>query len=413
MGRLVYFELIKAVKSKFFLAVFCLAALVSFLLQCGIQEYQDYVRGMRETNPALPVETFFEYVGEERSVTHFQQEQTEAYNALTAEEHADAVDALKEKYGEDVLTSYIFMDSEEIRRAPGCVDGMSDYEYLFMRETLARVNEAYEEKLNSVLRSAGDLLEEAEADGDIYGVRRNENILRLYSMPRKKITAILRHTGDTLFGTPSMLFVLLLILLTAAVSVAGEYDRRTWLLLHTAKEGKGKTLSAKYLSGWIIGVVLTVAFQVVSMAAVCFKGGIAAADQPVTALDELALCPWPMQVWQYALAALACKIYTAMILSTILTTVSAFCKNGVAAYAAGSLILGGCLCLGIFPTKAELLAGPLTLMEPLRYFDRYHVCNLFSVPVPWIIVHAVIWTLAAAMLMMIGNMAYCRKRRMV
>lgn len=413
MGRLVGFELIKAVKSKFFLLAFCLAALANFLLQCGIQEYQDYLRGMREWDQTLPVETFFEYVAEERSVTRFQQEQTKLFDALTDEEHANIVDALKEKYGEDVLTGYIFMDSEEMRRVPGCVEEMSDCEYLFMSETLARLNTDSGEKLNTVLQSAGAFLKEARADGDVYGVRRNENILRLYALPRKRITAILRYTGDELFDTPSMLFVFLLVLLTAAASVAGERDRRTWLLLHTAKDGKGKTLLAKYLSGWLIGAGLTVAFQVVSMAAVYFKGGMAGADQPVTVLEELALCPWPMRIWQYALMSLACQIFTAMVLSTILTTVSAFGKNGVTAYAAGSLILGGCLLLLYFPPKTEWLAGPLALAEPWRYFNRYHVCNLFGVPVLWVLIHVMIWVFFAAACMLLANKVYHRKRSVV
>lgn len=413
MGRLIYFELIKAVKNKFFLLAFCVAVLVSFLLQCGIQEYQDYVQGMREWDPTQPVETFFEIVGGKRSVTRFNRKQTEIFNALTDEEHAGIADALKEKYGDDVLTGYIFMDSEEMRQVPGCAGEMSDFEYLFMLETLGRLNAASAEKLDAVLQSAGTFLEEARTDGDVFGIRRNEEVLRLYSQPRGEITAIPRYTEDIFFNTPSMLFVFLLILLTAAVSVAGEHDRRTWLLLHTAKEGKEKTLLAKYVSGWIVGIGLTAAFQTVSVAAVYFKGGMVEAGQPVTALDELALCPWPMLVWQYALFSLACQSFTAIVLSTILTTVSAFSKNGVTAYAAGSLILGGCLLLFYFPPGTEWLSGPLALAKPYRYFERYHVCDLFGVPVLWIMIHTVMWTFAGAALMLIANRVYCRKRRVV
>lgn len=413
MGRLIQFELRKALKSKFFLIVFCLAVLVSFLLQCGIPVYQDYVQGVKEYDPTLPVETFFEYMDGHRRVSRLWKEEAASYSAIPEEEHIRITAALKEKYGEDVLTNYFFIDSEEIRQAPGCSGTLADFDYLSVAEYLHSLNTDAEEQVNTVLRSAEAFLKEAQTAGDIYGVRRNEEILRLYSMPREKITTYICHTGDAFLNTPSMLFVCLFVLLTAAASVAGEHDRRTWLLLHTARNGKEKNLLAKYISGWLIGAGLTVTFQAVSIAALYFQGGIVGADQPVTIIDELVLCPWPIRVWQYALLSLACQVFTAVIFSTLLTTVSAFSKNGVIAYGIGSLILGGCLLLLYFPPKTEWLAGPLALAEPCKYFARYHVCNLFGVPVLWAAIHGVVWTFCAAALILIAAGVYCRKRRVV
>ncbi len=90
-----------------------------------------------------------------------------------------------------------------------------------------------------------------------------------------------------------MLLVFLMVLLTCAGNVSGERDRQTWLLLHTAKNGKGKTLTAKYLAGAASAAVLTILFQLTSLGAILFRGGLLGFNQPVAALEQLRLFPIP------------------------------------------------------------------------------------------------------------------------
>lgn len=384
MGRLICFELKKIVANRFFLIAICTVSLLCFMLQCGVQEYQDYLRGVeaaRQNGEPAEAISFFEYVSIDRKAAQLSKKSFDEIAAMSDEELQEAIS--------------------------------SNEEYRFSVEMLEHLNRTADEKLDAVLQSAELFRKEAEAEGYVFGVRRNEEILRLYSIPRKSITAHIPYGGDTLINSPAMLLVFLLILLTAAPSVAGEHDRRTWLLLHTAREGKLKTLLAKYISEWFIGGGLTLAMQAVSLLAVYFKGGRLGAGQPVTAIGELTLCPYPLAVWQYAIISLACQIFTSVLLSTILTSISAFSKNELTAYVSGALVLGVCFLLLNFSVNDDWLAGPLALAEPWKYLNRYHVCDLFGMPVPWYTVHAVVWALCAAVLVLVTGRVYCRKRRAV
>ncbi|MCH5352636.1 MAG: ABC transporter permease subunit [Acutalibacter sp.] len=415
MGTLVCFELKKAVRSRFFLLVFCVAILVNFLTQCGIAEYQGYLYAMRSVGDEAPthIETFFEYVGGERNVTRIMSEVSASIEFMSEEEHAEAVAALKEKYGETVLSDYTFLESDAIRQVPGVLANLSDYEYLTNIEMLEKINSSANQKISNVLKSAESFRQEAELEKDIYGVRKNESIEQLYSIPRQAITTYIRYGGDLFFESPAMLLVFLLLLLTASRSVAGEHDRRTWLLLHTAKYGKGKTLLAKYISGWLIGMVLTVILQVFSILAYYFKGGTLGFDQPVTAIEQLILCPYSIQVWQYFLLSICCQIFTAMLFSTILTSVSAFSRPSFISCGIGALLLGLFLLPVYFPPRTEWLAGPLVLSSPLRFFERYYDANIFGFSVPWVVVLALVWSIFAVAMAIVTTKVYHRKDRVV
>ena len=118
-------------------------------------------------------------------------------------------------------------------------------------------NEENRESYESVLRAARALAGRLSGGGDNYGIRRNLQIIRLYSQPREKITGPVRGWSDFLFDNPAMLLVFLMVLLTCAGNVSGERDRQTWLLLHTAKNGKGQDPDCQCLAGLPQRVCLT------------------------------------------------------------------------------------------------------------------------------------------------------------
>lgn len=417
MSKLVYYELKKAIFTRFFLLAFCAAALLNFLLQCGIQDYQNYLDGIRYSGEAAPdhVESFFDYMAVERSMAHYLDKRDKTVSAMSKEEHTVTLLALEEKYGENVREDYFdfMMERPEMQEIPGCLTEISDLDYLDCIHEMEAHNSSVNQKLEDVLKSAEIFLLEAEADGNQYEIHRNKEIMRLYALPREKISSNVRKSGEALFGSPTMVFVYLLILLITATSVAGEQDRRTWLLLHTARDGKGKTLLAKFISGWIAGIGLTLILQLVSLLSFFFKGVCLRWVQPVTAIDELVLCPYPLLIWQYVLLSVSCQIFTVLALSTILTTVSALSKNSVIAFLSGGLILCVSLLLYHFIPGSEVLAGPLALAEPVRYFCQYYVCNLLGLPVLWAVIHVVAWTAISAALLFIANKVYHRKRSVI
>ena len=68
---------------------------------------------------------------------------------------------------------------------------------------------------------------------------------------------------------------------------------------------------------------LTILFQVASLGAILFRGGLLGFNQPVAALEQLRLFPYTVTVGQYVFLTLACQVFAAVVLSILLTTISA------------------------------------------------------------------------------------------
>lgn len=415
MAKLTRYELKKLLGGKFFLAALCLLLIVNVLLNCGIQEFSDKMKALENGTAAgmIPEESrhFWTYMASSRSATASLRKQYAAFAALREEERADFENAMRETYGEDVFDPF-FVPTDEMMMPSGYFgERMNDFSAVVAYGELCRDDEAIREDRDRAVRAAQAFGREALKDGDNYGIRRNLDIIRLYGVPQRRVTAPIRGWNEFLLKTPlSMLLVFLLVLLCCAGSVSGENDRQTWLLLHTAKNGKGKTLAAKYLAGAICAAGFTVLFRLVELGAVWFRGGLLGAKCPVTLLTELRLFPFTMTVWQYALLTLACQILAAVALSVLLTTVSALCRSSIVSYAAGAVLLGGCLLPVYFPPRAEWLSGPLSLSAPLKYFDSYYTANLFGFPVLWALAQAVLWCVLGAGCAFAAHKVYHRKR---
>lgn len=117
-----------------------------------------------------------------------------------------------------------------------------------------------------------------------------------------------------------------------------------------------------------------------------------------------------MTVGQYALISLACQVFTSVVLSGLLTTVSALWKASLPAYVAGAALLGLFLVPMYLPPKAEWLSGPLALATPLKYFASCYTANLFTLPIPWAAVQAALWSALSLGLALLAHRATHRKR---
>ena len=418
MGTLTCFELKKMLGGRFFLIALCLLLAVNILLNCGIPNYL-LVREAVASGTALGSETpdaftYWSYTTGNRQITAGKAARYRALSRLTAEDEAAFVAAMKARYGKDAFAAFRLDWPEEALQPSGYFKDFPDAVMITAYRDLLFMDQQIEEARAEVIPAAQRFGREALEDGDNYGIRRNLDIIRLYSEPQMRAAADVVGWNTFLLETPSTtLLVSLLLLLACAGSVSGENDRRTWLLLHTARYGKGRTLAAKYIAGAFTAVGLTVLFQLAALGAVWFHGGLLGAAGPVTAIVELRLFPYVMTVWQYALLVLACQAFAAVALSVLLTTVSALSPTGVVSYAAGAVLLGGCLLLAYFPPRAEQLSGPLALSVPLRYFDTYYTADLFGFPVLWAAVQAVLWSLLGAGCVVLAHRTYHRKRRAV
>ena len=415
MGTLIRFELKKMLGGRFFPIALGLLLAVNILLNCGIPNYllvrEAVVSGTALGSETPETFTYWSYTAGNRQITAGKAERYGALSRLTAEEEAAFVAAMEEKYGEDAFVPFRPDWPEEALQPSGYFEGLPDSVVITAYRDLLDMDQQIEEARADVIPAAQRFGRGAREAGDNSGTGRTRDIIRLYSEPQARAAADVVGWNTFLLETPStMLLVCLLLLLACAGSVSGENDRQTWLLLHTARYGKGRTLAAKYIAGAVTAVGLTVLFQLAALGAVWFYGGLLGAAGPVTAIVELRLFPYVMTVWQYALLALACQAFAAVALSVLLTTVSALSPTGVVSYAAGTVLLGGCLLLAYFPPRAELLSGPLALSVPLRYFDTYYTADLFGFPVLWALVQAALWCLLGVGCVVLAHRTYHRKR---
>ena len=416
LGTLTRYELKKLLGGKFFLIALCLLLAVNILLNCGIQDFVNWIEAV-ENGEALVVVTeesthFWSYMAESRRITASLGARYDVFEGISQEEFAAFEAAMIEKYGEDVFSTPI--PNEEMLSIPGYFGGVqSDLDYILNYSFLRDGNERIQNTQGQVIRAAQAYSQDALEDGDNYGIRRNLNIIHFFSEPRLPVTSPIRGWGDYLFNDLPMLLAGLMLLLTCSGSISGENDLQTWMLLHTAKNGRGKTLIAKYLAGIITAAGLTILFQLVTLGAVWFRCGLLGATQPAAALEQLERLPYPFSVWQYALIALVFQILAAAVLSVLLITISAICHSNILSYATGAVFLAGCFLLVFFPPKVEWLSGPLALSNPQKYFDSYYTANVCGFPVLWVAAQAALWCFLGGVCIFFAHMVYHRKRRVV
>lgn len=419
VGKLTWFELKKSFSGRFFKIAICVLLFLNILLLGGLQEFSSMKQAERDgsllEDSSLPEDrTFFRYFAHRRSLTNLTRKQTAFLASLTAEELAAFENAMKEKYGNEILENQSITPSAAMNSSPGYF-GTETTDYVLLSDYLHFKFQNLEEQntCNRVVKAAKTFGREAYQAGDDYSLRRNLDIIRLYSEPRENTTSYITGWDELFFNAPTMLLVFLLVLLNSASSFSMEQERKTWLLLHTAKNGKGKTLAAKYIAGALVAIVLTILFWLASLGAICFKGGLSGIMQPVHALPKLQLCPFRLTLWQYALILLFLQMFAAVLLSILFNTISALCNSSVVSCAAGALLLGGFSYLMFHPPYIEWFSGPLTFAKPLRFFDSFYTADIFDYPILWIIVLMLLWIVLSGICIVIGYRVYHRKRRKI
>ena len=399
LRKLVRYELKKQLSGSFFVILLVLLLAVNVLLNCGIREYRDNAKQYEiDVGHEYPY-GFLESKKNEKIAFQYTQGN---YDILNTDLDGFAA-AMIEKYGEDVFDTFSMLPEEAYQRPGYFGDEWSDDSLIWAYRSLLTENEDLTRSLHKAVEAAKAYGREALEEGDNYGIRRNIDIIELYTVPRGQITGLIRGWDDMLFGTPTMLFVFLMILLACGGSFCSEREKQTVLLLHTSKNGKGITMIAKFLSGAIIAAGLTVIFQLTTIGAVWFKDGFMGLDQPAAAMEQTTMLSWPMTVWQYTLVHLGCQILAAVLLSVIVSSISALSKTSVLSYVAGVLALG--LLLIAQSAKHEWLMGPLSLADPVRYFDSYCTANIFGFPVLWVILQTLLWAVIG------GGCVYAAHRR--
>ncbi len=405
--KLVHFELKKQISGPFFITVLCLLLVVNVLLTCGIREYSNEKKNYEAGTGEEFLWNFWEYRGGfMEGVLAATKSARDSY-ALIEENGEDFASAMVKKYGAEVLDP-VGMLPVEMYEAPGYFgENWSDGTMLNAYRGVQIWNENLQTALSKAVEAAKGYGRDALGEGDNYGIRRNINVIQLYSVPRGKITSPIRGWASFLFDSPTMLFVFLMVLLACGGSFSSERERQTVFLLHTSKNGKGKTLAAKYLSGAVIAAGLTLLFQAVTLASVWFKEGLLGLTQPAAAMGQLTMLSWPMTVGQYVIVQLLFQTLAAVLLSVLVNTASALSKTSVISYVVSVLVLG--LLLVAQSAKTEWLMGPLSLADTVRYFDSYCTANLFGFPVLWVILQSTLWLMLCGLCVCVAHRLFHRK----
>lgn len=411
VGKLIRFELKKQLSDPFFVIALCLLIVINILLTCGIREYTDEKKDYEESSGQEFPWDFWEYRGGFMDGILSSVKNTRECYAMITAEGEDFAAAIAKKYGQEVL-DINGAQSEEMYKTPGYFgENWNDATMVTAYQNVQTWNKELDVALRKVVAAAKDYGREALEDKDNYGIRRNKDIIKLYTVPRGEITSPIKGWVTFLFDSPTMLFVFLLVLLACGGSFSRERERQTVFLLHTSKNGKGRTLAAKYLSGVLVAAGLTVLLQTVTLASVWFKEGLLGLNQPAAAMAQLTLLSWPMSVGGYVVVHLVCQILTAALLSVLINTISALSKTSVISYVAGVLVLG--LLLVAQSAKTQLLMGPLSLADPVRYFDTYCTANLFGFPVLWVILQSTLWLVFCALCVYTAHRVFHRKGTVV
>ena len=407
LRKLVRYELKKQLSGSFLIIALVLLLAVNVLLNCGIREYRDYAKQFEiDVGQEYPY-GFLESKKNEKMVFQYTQGN---YDILNTDLDGFAT-AMIEKYGEDVFGTFGMLPEEAYQRPGYFGDEWSNDSLIWAYGSLLKENEDLTRSLHKAVEAAKAYGREALEEGDNYDIRRNIDIIELYTVPRGQITSPVTGWDDVLFGTYTMLFVFLMILLICGGSFSAEREKQTVVLLHTSKYGKGLTMIAKYISGAVIAAGLTVIFQLSTVGAVWFKDGFMGLNQPAAAMEQLTMLSWPMTVWQYALVHLACQILAAMLLSVLVNSISALSKTSILSYVVGVLVLG--LLLVAQSAKNEWLMGPLSLADPVRYFDSYYTANIFGFPVLWVIFQTLLWIVICGGCVYAAHRVFHRKGKVV
>lgn len=410
---LVSFELKKMLKSRAFLIALCLILFVNLVLNCGLRPWHAYCLKMQEISG--DAHGFFYYISEERKADRLIESEYHPFVTMSEKEKAAFEDSMKATYGKDVFSPDFVLPSESYSaHTAGLGDAISDAKAIMCYSNLLTINEKQQKSIELVLESAKEFGRDALASSDNYEIRRNLDIIRLYSKPARETSSIARGWDEFLFDSPmTMALTCLMILLASAATFSGELERGTWLILQTSKNGKRKTMLAKYLAAAITAAGIMVLMELTSAVGVCIQGGFIGGEQPVTTLPQLHLCPWRLTIIQYAAIQMTLRLLTAVLFSILICSISALSPSDLVSYSAGVLFLGACLLPTFLPPQSELLTGPLTLAQPLRLFHSYATADIFTFPIPWPAVHLAAWTVLAAGAVLLADRIYHRERKAI
>ena len=320
---------------------------------------------------------------------------------LSAEDHA----ALFEMGRNNVFGGNIVSPEEQVK--PGIFTETWQTDYYMSRTYFSRQTR-YDKAMQlreGIVQTAQRHGAKAAADGDAYQMRRNYEIIQIFS--EKPVQAWLPMRGAEEYFADGLYDILALILAAGLASTcfSNEHETGAIQLVLAGRNGRRKTAAAKVLASMAAAVAISCLFSCAAFICYEIKSGILwAFPAPLIMLEGYHSAPFNGTIGQYTAIFIAFKAFGAMTLAGIVCMISALSRSNLKAYIAAAVYLGASFAYGILvrrPGWPEALHLPnITLwLHPYDYFAKYNAANLWQFPVGWWLVHiafAVILLCAAA-----------------
>lgn len=194
VGKLTRYELKKSILNKFFLIIFCLFLALNVVLTGGLLDYLDLLESIA-TGPMAEAAaedggpSIWDYLSDAQENGDYMRQTYGPLADMTPEERTEFETAMVEKYGSDVF-SPSFIPTAEMMTGPDYFGtDFGDFTYIGNYASLLQKNLDNQAAWDTAVNAAKAYGRDALAAGDNYGIRRNLQIIRLYSTPREEITS--------------------------------------------------------------------------------------------------------------------------------------------------------------------------------------------------------------------------------
>ncbi len=367
--RLVQYELKKLLQNRFFL----LAGGILFLAEL-----------------ALSVEVWSN-IGSYRKVAAMVVKPYEWIVSADETELENFREKMIQKYGEYVLDSDVpvFTDPR-LFNLPGYLGkDIADFSVLTAYHEYIRKNQEIADNTDHTVRMAKLLGREALKNTDDYAVRRNQQIIRRYSKERPETSGYIRGLDKVLCESDfTMIPVLLLVILMSANLFSKEQTGRNHLLILTSEKGAAPVAIAKFFTGILSAILMTVVFQTASILFRAFDTGLYGWSDPVQSIETLSLCPFILLIRAGVIWMIVFRCIAACMTAVLCTFLSILIKEEVFSYAAAAVLVF----LSVLPlflssgflSNGGFLLSPASFAVPDRFVRSWYTANVFSFPVLWL-----------------------------
>jgi len=269
---------------------------------------------------------------------------------------------------------------------------------------LEKYSQTQHERLNFV-RTANRLGQQAVNQGDTYNIRRNMNIINIYSQEIDfgRIPVVNDFEKYYFSNTLIDFFILILTVLFSSTVFSNDKQCGINILFMSAKNGRRTSTVSKYLSIAIHAFCISFLFHFILLLSLHMKYGLSGWLKPIAAVDIMSHTPLDINVLQFVIITAIFKALAVIAFAFICCMISFFSYSNFFSYVLSFAILSvfyGYYFIVRSPNIPEVFRvfDFIFLTRIIEYLNNYYTANLFGFPVMWYWLHLCFWTLISSFL---------------